>query len=447
MKKTICVLIIFVLYISNASAQKKLTREQLITDADTLYAQMYDIHPNLFAVYPQSEFEKGLAEAKAQFRDSMTLVDFYRLITPLVVKLEDGHTVVRVPGGLIDKEKKIVLPFEVDIDKEKYTVNIKNNYSGQDVPSGSSILSINGRTTKEMLDRFSLYASGEKNIFKLERVKFDFHLFPYIVYGDSAFTVSYENGNKKETVSVKGITIGEFNKAREKVKTNQEQAVKQDYVLSIDNENSTAIIDFRSFSDLNKFTSFLDSTFTLIKKNNIKNLIVDLRKNGGGNSRLGDELFQYISPVPFQQFGKSQVKISPTVKNIFNDTSQPVGINTYEGSLIELRKNDKRFTGNCYLLTSNHTFSSAAKFTWAFHYFKMGKIIGEETGGLIVTFGDMASSTLPNTGITFGVSWKKFYGYGADDSYTHGVKPDYEVPADEALDYTLNLIKKQKLQN
>lgn len=44
-----------------------------------------------------------------------------------------------------------------------------------------------------------------------------------------------------------------------------------------------------------------------------------------------------------------------------------------------------------------------------------------------------------------GVSYKKFYQYGASDSNRHGTLPDYEVPVDKALDYTLkNLVGKNK---
>jgi len=445
MKKALCILLFSFLLISVISAQKKLSQEQLTADADTLYAQMYDIHPNLFAIYPQSEFEKGLKEAKAQFRDSMTVVNFYRLITPLVVKLEDGHTFIRMPSQLLDKEKKIAFPLTVDINKKNYTTIIKDDYSGSGhiFPPQSRILSINGRDIKEILDRFLMYASGENNLFKFERVQEGFHLLPYLIYSDSAFTVTYQTGSKKKTISLAGISLSKYKEMETEKEKAQNKEHEQDYTLTVDNNHNTAIIDFRSFSNFDKFATFLDSTFTLIKEQNIKNLIVDVRKNGGGNSSLGDELFQYISPVPFEQFGKMDMKISPTLRRIFNDTIYTLGVSTFESSPKELRENNKRFTGNCYLLTSNYTFSSAADFSWAFHYFKMGKIIGEETGGLIVCYGDVAGSGLQNTGIRFGTSWKKFYGYGTDDSYNHGVKPDYEVPADKAMNKALELIKKQ----
>lgn len=446
MKSRIILLFMSLFLINAAFAQKKLTREQLIADADSLYARIYDIHPDMFAVLPQIEFEKELERIKTQFEDSMTILDFYRRINPLVVRLGDGHTHIYVTPNMSDNGKKTVLPVNVSIDKENYTLTVEGSYADTpiDLPVGAKIVSINGRNTKDILREFLRHASGENELFRFERVKYYFPLFLFIVYGDhTMFTITYELGGVEKMAVVDGITLKEFREAEQKER-DKEQETRQNYSLTINENTSTAIIDFRSFIDFDKFSLFIDSTFSVIKDKNIQNLIIDIRNNGGGNSMLGDELFQYISPVPFQQFGRSLVKISPTLKRIEDDITYPLGFHSSEGDLIPLRENDKRFTGNCYLLTSNYTFSSAGSFTWAFHYFRMGKIIGEETGGLIVCFGDVITSSLPHTGIRLGVSYKKFYGYGADDSHTHGVKPDYEVPAEQAMDFAIKLIENSK---
>ncbi|MBF2798974.1 hypothetical protein J5295_09775 [Riemerella anatipestifer] len=47
---------------------------------------------------------------------------------------------------------------------------------------------------------------------------------------------------------------------------------------------------------------FADSAFAEIKNRNIKNLIIDIRKNGGGNSMVGDILLQYIAKTNFRQY-------------------------------------------------------------------------------------------------------------------------------------------------
>lgn len=452
MKNKLILFIILVFAVNIVFAQNKLTKEQLVADVDTLYAQMYDIHPDLFATLSQSKFEKELGRIKSEFKDGMTAVDFYRKITPLVVRLGDGHTNVYTPSYSVNWEtEKIAFPIAVDIDKKDYTITVKDNFNDSEVniPAGTKILSINGRKTKKIVQDFLKYASGENNNFRIERIKNDFYLLPFFVYGDqSGFTVTYEQEKKKEKATVAALTLRQYFDKEEK-KRREKQEVRRNYSLSINKDINTAIIDFRSLMDLDNFKLFIDSAFTVIKDQNIGNLIIDVRKNGGGNSALGNEFFQYISPVPFQQFGKAYRKLSPTLKRIDNDniyhkSTDELGIRLSEYPLIELRENDKRFTGNCYLLTSNYTFSSAGSFSWAFHHFKMGKIIGEETGGLIVCFGDIISSKVPNTGVEFGASFRKFYGYGANDSQRHGVRPDCKIPADEAMDYAVNMIRKDK---
>ena len=105
---------------------------------------------------------------------------------------------------------------------------------------------------------------------------------------------------------------------------------------------------------------FLDSTFQVLQNENIENMIIDIRKNGGGNSVLGDEMFQYISPVPFVQFGKTIVKYSDIQKQVYKemynrDVTNPNGVEIYNENteLIKLRENNLRYKGNIFLLISH----------------------------------------------------------------------------------------------
>ncbi len=75
----------------------------------------------------------------------------------------------------------------------------------------------------------------------------------------------------------------------------------------------------------------------------------------------------------------------------------------------ELRENDLRFSGNTYLLNGHFTFSSVADFAWTFKHFEMGEIIGEETGGLAISFGDIIVQNLPNSDLQLNVLHKLFF--------------------------------------
>jgi C-terminal processing protease CtpA/Prc len=130
---------------------------------------------------------------------------------------------------------------------------------------------------------------------------------------------------------------------------------------------------------------------------------------------------------------------------ILGNLEEQTGIYLLGGEgLIPLRENPLRYSGNTYLLTGNFTFSSASSLAWAFQYFKMGKIIGEETGGLIVSYGNVFDAILPNTGLPYGISKWKVYGYGASEDQKHGVIPDIIVPAEKAMDTAIEIIKNKK---
>ncbi|MCH5222378.1 MAG: hypothetical protein J1F05_08680, partial [Muribaculaceae bacterium] len=103
-------------------------------------------------------------------------------------------------------------------------------------------------------------------------------------------------------------------------------------------------------------------------------------------------------------------------------------------------KEDGHYNGNVYLLTSNQTFSSAASFAWAFKGCKMGKVIGEETGGMNVSYGDILPYSLPISKLTTYIPFKRFWQLRADENDIHGTLPDINVPSSEALTKALDII-------
>ena len=210
-------------------------------------------------------------------------------------------------------------------------------------------------------------------------------------------------------------------------------------------KENVAIMDFRSFSDVERMKVFADSMFTTLRNNNITNLIIDITENGGGNSQVGDVLLRYISPKPFSQFGKYLVRVTPTSQALMKEK---VNIGWYSGEVrddemkVPLTDKEGHFKGNVYLLTSSNTFSSASSFAWTFKEFGMGTVVGEETGGMNVCFGDILEYKLPISGLNAFVSYKRFWQYGADEKDIHGTIPDYKVAKHEALSKAISLCTK-----
>jgi hypothetical protein len=433
--------------ISAFGQPQKFSREQMIQDIDTLFSTIEKVHPDMYAVYPKELLDKDIERIKSELEQSGDIFYFYRQVAPLVVKLGDGHTNFFPPiRGSEDLANLALFPLSVKItypDKEIFVRDVHNA-----IPAEAQITSINNKSAKEIVREMMNYSSGEKDFFRIDKLQQLFPLLMGVLYGDSNYNIDYLFNQEKYTVQLKTIS---FNEISELLLQLGNIAHSELYTFKTMPEKNIGIIEFNQFTDMDNFKVFLDSTFQVLQKENIENLIIDIRANGGGNSILGDELFQYISPVPFAQFGKNIVKYSDIQKQYAKavnnrEVTNPNGIETYNENmeLIELRENNLRYKGNVYLLISHSTFSSAASFSWAFKYFKMGTVVGEETGGMAVCFGDVISQKLPISGLFYGMSYKKFYQYGATDDNIHGTLPDYEIEAENALDFTIDLITRRQ---
>lgn len=451
----------------NANAQNKsnyIKKENLNKDFDFLVSAITETHPNPYSVISKNEFDSKIAKIKENFKDSLTLKEYYRMIAPLVASLKDGHTSLKFPGRKLYNETDNLFPFIIKSSLEKpflsVTENLNSDYS--QIPVGAEILKINDIPAEKIIQKIIENTSGESNDYRL-KMGADFYFFGF-VFGafydlkDTA-VVEYIFENKIYKKSIPTVTLSnlmEIIKKKKNQPSNQPQNVAfQDFSLILKPEIKTAIFDIRYFNDETKFQDFLSESFKKIKIQKINKIVIDIRENGGGNSTLGDELLKYITSKPFKQFDNTTIKYSQLQKDFYKDYCESDTLkncNTY--NYIKTKKNgemerfpvenltepypkSERFDGKVYLLTSVRTFSSASSFAQAFKHYKIGKIVGQETGGWIVSYGDKIMSELPITKIPLSVSTKKFYTVGTTDEDLHGVKPDIEMKAENALDFII----------
>jgi hypothetical protein len=449
LKSIVINMLLFLFTVSIYGQSKNLSKEQMILDIDTLFSTIEKVHPNIYSVYSKQQLETDIEKTKLQLAANGDIFYFYKQIAPLVAKLGDGHTGIYFPFHYLAEKTDILLfPFSIKIDYSDRQILVQSDYTitQNTIPNNAKITSINNRKASDIVQQMINYISGEKNFFKFEFLQYIFTPLLYTLYGDSIFDIDYIYNGNKHSVKVKGISY------QDRYEDSQENIISfEPYIFNTFPDKNIGIIEINQFDDINGFKIFLDSTFQLLKDENIENLIIDIRKNSGGDSRLGDELFQYISSVPFSQFGKSVHKYSDILKEFYKvyenqEISEPNGIIEYDYSseLEELKENNLRYKGDIYLLISHFTFSSAASFSWAFKHFNMGTVIGKETGGLAICYGDVITPTLPNSGLYYSISWKKFYFYGATDENIHGTLPDYDIDSEKALDFAIELITQQK---
>jgi hypothetical protein len=299
-------------------AQQKLTKEQLREDANLLYSSILDVHPYMFTGISKEKFEKELEEKKGILKDSMTVFDFYKMFAPLVAKIEDGHTELYYPVNFAIQHGIEVFPYTFTINRTDTTLIIREGFEGAKLSSGSRILSINGVPDKELIVQASSMLSGEAYHFKMARLNLLFSPLLYFILPYDEFRVEYLHNGKKETATIQAEPISKYLEVLLAFSGRETPCS-----FNIDKDLETAILSINSFDIYDnegkkEYRHFLDSLFREIAENRINNLVIDIRKNGGGQEGLVWDLFQYISPVSFQTKGTGINKVSETVKKKYN---------------------------------------------------------------------------------------------------------------------------------
>lgn len=431
-------------------------------DIDTLVKYLEDTHPNPYYRYPRGKFYKDVQAVKDNLKKDLNLLDFYLVTEPLLGKLDDGHTDFHILQTYYS-ENPFVLPYTFNLFTYKPYIICNSVYHtiSPQLPSGAEIISINNIPAQEIVNDIISLNTGENRAFRAQfgATRFDFYL-EALYKANGTYTVKYKNKGIIKTTVIEGIKKDVIDK---KIKNFNEPTAnntssQENYSLQLLAKDKTAIINFKSF-DWDGFTSFTDSAFAVIKQKGIENLIINLIDNAGGDSDVGDEFLQYILNKPFKQYDKVLEKNSELLKkrlrehkvNKTIDSSDLALLGKVNGSFdtvfyqdIVIKENPVRFNGNVYLLINLKTYSSASDFAQCFKHYKRGMIIGEETGGLIKSYGDIVSANLPHTQLGLTISSKLYYDVGASENEWHGVIPDKVVFSNMAIIKALEIIRSKE---
>jgi len=444
-------LVIFIVSCHNGPTQTRFSAKQLNDDIDFLFNKLEYIHPNLYAYTSRDETYNLISNIKSQFIDSLTAIDFWIMVCPIVNNLKHGHTAITPKNEDVNKYVNQLksndfkyIPFSIII--KDSSIFIHDIYSNDtNIKPGQRVISINGVRSSEIIKKLIQYESGERTEYRLhyagKRFIWNFSLF----YPNSKYKIRYEANRNDYTEVLNGIDEKETEKYYLKAfpKVNN-------YRLKIIDEN-VACIQYNACIDYDNFKLFLDSTFTFLKQNNTKDLIIDIRKNGGGDTRLNSLLLTYLTNMSFYEYQKHIEKLTSDIRasneyysQFKNDTI--IERTTY---LDHKANNPLLFQGNLYVLTGIETFSSGTELAMLIKDYKLGIIIGKETGGLPTCYGDVFNFELPNTKIDVRVSYKwSLRPSGIDDN--RGVAPDIVLDPsiadiisnkDIEMEYILKLVK------
>ncbi len=319
MKNIFCIVLVVTIFTAysqkNEVAKEFYSVEELKQDFDVFRASLEEGHPGLYRYKSKVSMDSIFASATASINKQMTEMEFMLLVSRVAAQVGDGH--LRVIPSKANKDKldegKTATPFRVYWYDDKLFV-LKNYSSLTDKEIlGAQIISINGKKMSDMLKEYLLISTSDgSNVTNKYRmlsrprpfVRCLNYLYGYTETYELEYIPLHETAVKRNTLH--GITFDELFNLDEKRYPSSVALPLAEFNISSDIQY--AYLRISSFDKgalkQNKinFEKFLTASFKSIETRQAKNLILDLRGNGGGSDEYGKILFSYFTNQPFDYY-------------------------------------------------------------------------------------------------------------------------------------------------
>lgn len=460
---------------------KKFTAAQLREDFMLLRTALEEAHAGLYFYTPKEEMDRLFDELYKSIDRSMTELEFFRYLAPLVARINDGHTGM-MPSRDFDaylQNQPILIPFKLlFIDGKAY---LFRNYSDdEDFSVGGEVLSVNNRPMPEILEQMlAIQPSDGHNVTskyrRLESTTTFGRRYTQLFGITTSFKIGYispVDGQRKQ-IQIQGLKQDELTQ----IFSRRYPDVAQDRPpIEIKHRGDVAILTIRTFSSgaynaaKISFPYFLKKTFRELSEKKIQHLIIDLRDNGGGEDLFGRILFSYLIDKPYMYYNSLEVKNNtfsflshtdaPDITKMLQKSTRKNDKGTYD-VLVHVNLGEQKplkptFLGRVYVLINGGSFSGSGETTSLVHFHKRAVFIGEECGAGYYgnTSGLMPTLTLPQTQLRMRIPMVRYHmavsGYPYPD---RGIIPDYPFTQtiedhlkdrDTEMEFVFELIKNQK---
>ena len=359
--------------------------ERWRADLDLIARELPEKHVDLFHTLPRADFMKGiesLKESAGSLNDNRLTLQ----LMELVARVGDGHTTVQP-----NVSKLHFLPLQFYLFKDGLFIT-------QTAPKfreafGGRVTRVGSLSIDDVLNRVSRYASRDTD-YQLKNISPRFMRLTDVLVAVGAWkdvdsgTIEYQKNGASKTITCNAMTSAEISKVDWISRTSDPPMYSQKSELDHWNDwlpdSKTVFFKYNRCRDQAAFKKLLKGTAGFIAQNNVERFVLDLRDNGGGDSRIFSPLMVYLATSP------------------------------------KLNKKDRLF-----VIVGRKTFSSAVMNATQMKSATNATFVGEPSGGKPNHFGEIRSLDLPHSGLKVSYSTKNFQLIEGSDP--PAVMPDVEI--------------------
>jgi len=433
------------------------TVPQLQADLTFLRRVLEEVHPGLYCYTPKDSLDLAFTRTAAQLTHPLDEAAFWPLLQSLVARVHCGHTRLQHSASYriwARQQPRYYFPFTVAIRQNRLFV-VENQSTTASLRPGTELLSIDGHATQEVLPRLRQlisadgYGMGFQNQ-ELEAGFFDdYYATLYEAKPTHQLTVRDSTGQVQELTPLPRPAPFTSSPASPATPLTPAEAATRRLarlhtVRYPTNLPATAILRLRSFDYEEDYLAFHAATFAELANRHVKQLVIDLRGNPGGNNALAVDLLKYLIPKPFVLTKSAEARVvlpsfmsAVAGNSTYFDTTQvrrlPNGTLTQASATLGQHQpyHQHQFQGRVVLLVDGDTFSAASNLAASLRAQRRVLIMGQETGGTEAGLngGVISRVELPNSRMVLQLPHFRLLTACKAPQLGRGVQPDVEVVA------------------
>jgi C-terminal processing protease CtpA/Prc len=426
-----------------AGMRPALSPSAMVEDLRTFARVLQEIGAEPFRTSSREAFMAELARAEAVCAAPRTADEFYVALAGLSASLNDGH--VSIDGWKSRAEHDDAgggeLPLRTVVDEDDALVVGDDLSDEGGVEPGSVVTRIEGHDAAHIVALAMRLRGGQTPA--LRRAFARILDAVYLTTGPHAAGQPYE----VEIVDPAGSRrVRRFAAVTQAVR-NERYAAKNPPLAPYADRGMighAAVCDYNACQDAAKFHEFLSAFFARARSGKARAVVVDIRRNGGGNSSVNDALFPFVSAKAYRQYGGMRVRSNDWLKREYGREKYIAyygdkAWNAANGELVEYSfdpprapaAEPARFDGPSFLLIGPGTFSSAMACASAAKAYGLMQLAGEPTGEPVYSTGEVYELALPRTGFSAHMTTKVWLPPEPLPAGS-GVIPDIVVPTTRA---------------